>query len=911
MSSVKKKRAIKEITSNLQVLDAAEFEYLGHLLVRTLEGEALAHHGLTLEGKPTGYSVDSISYNRDTVGEYSTNAKYFKEDFNKIKSDANHAKTEAPNLRSLYLLSNRVCSKPTQKKALREAQSQCPNLNPSNIHLLGAHEIAAEIYEEFILNESTSTNYVADILPAVGRLRQVEVFEYLPRATCPTFARDERRYQTIDEIIGENDVVVISGLSGTGKTQAVADWLHDNREDFHGALWIQGRTVPENHNFRSVNVSRYGTKVNLTHRLSQPKGILVVDDYTGDISSLVASLRSLQGPDSKTVITTQRDQGGQWASVTLDTVSDETAVNILGVEDDDPGLSNIFRLSRKSPLLLEILRGLMETEGISLNALADELEQNLGNFEDPSGELIAERLLGRHQKSIKNELAYLKWVNKQSVEQELIREMIGSTGIIKLRRRHVTSTGPTGRIEIHDIVLNCLTELNLPDVDEPARDRFWSYVAKHSIDPGRHHITVLHQFSRLIEEKMQQPPTLGLEAYAYLQLEKSTQTPDIVGELAHSNPPDHTDNWYSIAAWIEARESWRWMGNLQQSEKKAWNNESAQHLLEIRQHLSNDEIEALVVHHAGKFKKAAKDMHEAEKLFQKALNLDNEFHQAKLQLVRLYRKTNKTEKAYTLLEELLETAWDGVMPITVTLAAFAETGAYPDLIQRFILEPTEDFKDLLRSAIVEGFSQPIETLAAVARALEFRDPKMVLQLSDIFDPPSDSEIDSYKAERWARLYTVVAACRKKLSQERWRRDGELASEYYDRINSKNDYVCTRYARCLLLLEQYERSLKVLSEVSGVFADRIRGKAYLGMKDIERAKKTAEQAYTASQSKPDRYRWGFAELKAEVLDAEEDPKCLVYYDEALNLLPDGNEYTYERLTAKVEKVREKYDNKKQS
>ena len=72
-----KKRIIKGLIEEINCLDAAGIELVGHSYISLRENQTLIHHGLNKDYMPSGYTVDTFSDNSSIVGEYSAEKSYF------------------------------------------------------------------------------------------------------------------------------------------------------------------------------------------------------------------------------------------------------------------------------------------------------------------------------------------------------------------------------------------------------------------------------------------------------------------------------------------------------------------------------------------------------------------------------------------------------------------------------------------------------------------------------------------------------------------------------------------------------------------------------------------------------------------------------------------------------------------
>lgn len=94
---------VERLVQEIERLNNVEFERLGYILADILSGKRLHHRGLTPNGQPRGYTVDSYSDDGSIVGEYSIDKDYFS-NLKKPEKDIRHVLNEFPQVKNIYLL---------------------------------------------------------------------------------------------------------------------------------------------------------------------------------------------------------------------------------------------------------------------------------------------------------------------------------------------------------------------------------------------------------------------------------------------------------------------------------------------------------------------------------------------------------------------------------------------------------------------------------------------------------------------------------------------------------------------------------------------------------------------------------------------------------------------------------------
>ncbi len=880
-SDLSKRVALQDVMSELALLSASELEVVGHCVVCAIEGEPMAHRGLSTNNNPSGYTVDTFSHNRVVAAEYSTESDYFESGFSKLKKDAKHVQEQLNAVSRVYFVSNRECGNSKLESAHQVVRKELVEILPQDITILSVRELADEIIKRFVFTGSQLLLQLADILPSIRRQRDLHVFELAVPTLPKAYVRDEQRYRSLSERTGEEQICVIFGLSGEGKTLAVADWVRANADDFDHVLWINGADVPKPMNFEAVPVARYGSKVNLASRLSDARALLVVDDYDGSIEELVCSVKQHLRSDSRLLITTQREGSSDDSSILYHGVSDTTAAEILGLEVGDELCRMMFEKCSNLPLALGLVKSLRD-EGLKKHQIMSVLN-DLPHVEDSSGQLITQRLMSKHVPSLGRELAALRILGGGIYESALL-DFVWLSPIRrrKLEKRAMLVRDGVDQFKLHNLVWSTLDHIDLPD-DNTTEDLFWKYAAENMVVEPRHFRVTLELQRELILRCVPDPPQPNIQALAYLKLDEGINDLKFIKHLAlHSEP---ILEWFAVAAWIEALE-WNVRRSPDTKEKSA--SDAAKRLANVE--ADDEAIRALILHHQGKFLKLARRPQEAYAMFESVLEIDPRFYQAHLALARIDRREERKESAISHLESILEASRDisATIGVSVVLAAYAETASYPNLQEKYIKDDPEPFFELYDRSNVEGFDQPLRTLIAVGRALEYNAPHTMLKFAKRVPLPVVSEVLSERAAGdWGELFLILAACSERVGElQKGNAFAENAATLLARGPS-NSFFATRAAKAYLLCGQPDSALVVLSDYEDEFALFYKAQAQFGLKQNQDALMLISQAITLAEEKshPDRYLWDFLRWRGKIEEEMRKKNCVNSYRRAIELCPN--------------------------
>jgi hypothetical protein len=125
-----------------------------------------------------------------------------------------------------------------------------------------------------------------------------------------------------------NHVCLLSGLSGSGKTQAAIDYLKHEGKNYENYLWITGSDWKQDTSLSSIQRARGGVAVNVAGIFNGYKTLLVIDSLERELieNSLDDLSKGLE-LGGRVLVTSQLNPASK-SVLHMPTVSAETAAAI-------------------------------------------------------------------------------------------------------------------------------------------------------------------------------------------------------------------------------------------------------------------------------------------------------------------------------------------------------------------------------------------------------------------------------------------------------------------------------------------------------------------------------------------------------------------------------------------------------
>jgi len=885
LNTVFRKTAIKKIIPNLESLNASEFEHVCHKLVCIIENQQLIHRGLNTEGKPVGYTVDTFNSHRDIVAEYGTESGYFDEPFSKISSDTKHACTHASDLSKIYLFSNQKCPNSKWEEVVRKVKDTIRNeLGPERAEkiikeIYDSERIANEVYE-IILKRSALYEQFSEFIPSLEIIWQDFQFAYNIPPLPHDYVSSLKHESALQSLIETDDIVIISGISGIGKSYIAINYVNRNKTRYDNIVWLYGDDIPESGSFTSLSAKRLGISFNLSNKFNSTKSLLIIDSWEKNLS--LVDFQEFQKGFSiggKIIVTSQKTPSSDFKTLVLKNTEHDIANSILtfGMQTqdvDENAVETIIKNSGGHPLLMALIRGVIQDGDAEWSELSSDASVWL-QIEDNREKTILDRLLSEHNKNIKTELDILSWLKIKDIDSALAKHMFGIAGLRKLKRRSLLQDQSHGMLKLHDLTFLCVQSLN-KDEDGKIIDKFLKFFEERIEIADFHFQRSLHICKSKIKCLANSVPTQpDLIHYLYFLLEINEIDTEVLNKIAESNLADHINSKISINAIIEAREKILFKSRSQGSDENQYDQTTISEINSILETTNlDDNVAHILLHHQGKCYRRVSNHKMSVVAFEAALKYDSNANHTRLQIARFYQRENPAKSAYHL-DRIIKNYINDPKSVatTVLLASIIEIFRLRDGYGTF-LKKIDNLKKLIIEIVgqaqAEGFSQPYEVVASLGRNIYYTDPEFVL---DLYNSTNIHDIDisdkNVKHFDVAECIKNVGKASAQINHPRFNPSElyKLAMKYYSKVNTDNHFRLTMMAEGALLAQQPEISIKHLKKIPmekwNCHIHHRMAQALEAKGDLDNALFEIEKSI--STCKDQKYLSAFYDRKAEILN----------------------------------------------
>jgi hypothetical protein len=703
--------------------------------------------------------VDTVSDDGRIVAEYSDADNYFDRLMTKAERDLRNALDRKPLAREIFLLSGSR-KRPQIAQEFEGKVRKWPDMNGKTLHLWGAEEIATKLIEELIFSD-TVVQRLAPYLPELQRIRDEEAISRLvPAPDRRRIARPEVDAE-ISRRLSEFPVVTISGIGGLGKSAAAAAYAADHENDYDLPIWLDAGEVRRPEDLKALPLVRGGETRNVMTLLRTRACLLVIDDAGPDFPA--QKLADLCGPRSRIIITQRLAQLGSYLLPMLSRQDAKSLLDNEGATCPAADFETIWSSVGGHPLSLGLI-GAAVRQGATWQEIGLDCRA-VGELEH-RGERLADQLLGRFRPTLERELSIFVWADQPNCGQDFLEHIVQPLGIRKLRSHGLTATDRSGVIRLHDVVFAALgCDWCSPERTASLDAAFESYLLAVAKEPGLRLWTI----ARLLRPKLEKLVAEGDRSAAFryallLAWDTAEVQPKLIGDpvadadALAGRPPGPL----AVITIIEAIEQLFFYDKLE-------GDDIAKARLQIRipafdklaalPNLTDRQI-AEIQHHKGKALKRLGDLHTAADLFERVLSGPSPLHEARLQLIDIYRTDpSKVNRVVDLVDQILglcvakqEVTYSVLLGVIERLP-WGSGSWRAKLIRRHA--------EIIERTIVEaanvGVQQAFTAFAALGRYLSTEEPAMFQRiLGNLPEPaPENLQTDSDRFS-WAEIYSEAA-----------------------------------------------------------------------------------------------------------------------------------------------------------
>ena len=921
----------EKVLEDLAQLNGSEFEQLSYYISSHYVKKYIQGRGLTLEGHPVGYTLDAYSDDLKECIECSVEKDYFR-DFSKpntgtgtkVAGDIDHIFDRVKNPECVILFSNQVCTQ-SQGMNLGNYINRIEKDKHVEISWFDGQKISEYIIKD-CLQDNLFIQKIQDYLPVLGEIQML----LTNNARMPVLPDNYAVHDNLEALkkqLYRNRCLYIYGISGIGKSMLAIELAEAIQSEFDTLYYVDGTKINSSADLEAVELFGTTGKINIVGNIKRSGTLLIIDDLKADYDRVADELLECCNSGSCVILTSQTDINNKGICYKMNFPTEEQSRIILEYQTVSCPKKVIEIIKEKTnyhPLLLTLINQMAQEEQ-NWTFVEDELK-HCPDFETDSGVRVCEHLLRHYLPVLQNEFEVINWLDCQYMNKDLLKKMVGNSGLRKLKRRALIYEASAYSLKVHDIIFSCIKEVT--EGRKQYQEEFLEFFGQYIGNKNASYHQAIHLHQERILKIIEQEKKPGIALYLYLNIWPN-DAHGIVSEIKMDTYMAETYEYrdedlyalYSVVQLIEClyrkyKGSWE--------ERKTYAKTQIGSFLKLM-HIKNapDEFITYVKHHLGKLYVYIGD-DTAISIFRELLEKQPEKYEAKLQLGKLYRKDkDKREQGERLLCEIIDAYAEGKeLGMTLVLAAYEEIKNTKDekLKQTYFVDKYDDFASAVQTMALEKFDQPYRVLAGASRIYTYNHPEYLQKLVESIPFPSVREIDRKYAFAIAETYKEYG---KSLL---WETPGvednlkaakvyfEQAEVFYNACgNGKIPYNLISHAENLNKLGQYEKAAELLRDDTRFMDERNKpfreyryAEALYGLGEEQYKEALVHINNALASENIDKYRSAFEEQKAKILYGidpfQEDWKKV--YEHAIAIADDkyrkALQVRYEKLCNDVKK-----------
>ncbi len=736
-----KQRIIKDLIAEIECIDATHLELVGHKIISGHLKKRMIHHGINKDYKPSSYTVDSFTDDSSIITEYSTDKSYFKDTskkhevipfFEKIANDIEHAV-------------NHFSPQKPEKIYLITSQTEPPSFrNDFNKTLIAQkysdivviydnRELAKFIYEQS-KEYADFASFYKQFFP--GFSQNFDNYEYYGKipSFCHKHVSDGKSLNDIKVHLENNNICVICGLSGSGKTQMAIDYIHNEKNSYENYLWISGEDLKKDIPLSSIQRTRGGSPINIVGLFNSSKTILVIDNLNRVIieSDLVELTKGFSN-GGKVVITSQISKKDN-IYLAIPELSENVAYQIIGEKPEEASLQckKVIKLCKCLPLVLSTIRNLVE-EGVNREELYCEILKHPNDISDNSGKSIMGSILNKLEPGSLQALKKIANSGSTIHDSDFLSFYIGLINRSNLQRLSILLPASIpGCLKIHDLVNAALKEESNTRVVSEALEE---YIEKNNASMSPSVIRQIHFCYEVLyrEYSSNANKKLNWLTYSLLQVEGNKKT--AIQETLYNESIQENMELSAIRCIIDSKEAHSYIID-NKKEREKYYRECIDEYYNAKQKTEKEELKKEFLHHLGKTYRRCGLQKESLDCFLELLSMDQNMHAAYLQIAHLGSQFDSEKKYKYEGEKYLKKLLDFILedyssvPLRVSLASFARLRSYKNLHKEIssVSEQVEKIANIIAFSSFEGFGQFYEAFVAFTSMFGYHHSSICIKL---------------------------------------------------------------------------------------------------------------------------------------------------------------------------------------
>lgn len=706
---------IYKLIEELKTLNANDFEKIGNYFLGIYTGREFINAGLNTNGKPVGYTVDSITFDSCLLAEYSTEIDYFSDkNYKKIKKDIDHARAfeGKGSVEKIYLISSQ--QEPTSFRKIFN-QTDLFKENQDILEIIDARILATHIFEQSVLQTSCRDFYSDFLSDFKKACEQYIEFGAVPEI-CDNYIEDNNIKNSIDKFFEKKDYCILYGLSGSGKTQLAKDYINSRKDNFDNYLWVDGRTITKDSSLKDIKGERIGAKINIVGTFNQYKTLLVIDNIAFCLESSFFDCMAQGFSLGGRVLVTSQLKSHTDNNFSMPKFSPETLLQILG--DSSPLAKELIK-HIYLPVILATVNNIVKQSYTTYDSVISDIMENPQEVKDADGKSILKKILLKVDDS-----KYLEQICNTGIyrfDSNLLKKYIGILNFINLDKMALIQNDSISNIsQIHDFIFECMKTAD-KQVD------FFKFLSS-ELDKaeGSMSDSLLRQV-HLCYSQLEKYCLTNTDlknnwlTYALLQVETDDS---IIAEKIYEAEPYIDMPLGAMRSLIDAKEAVSFKKGTKTDIKNF-----LERCIELFDGKKN--YKKFLYHHLGKYYRREKEIEKAVCYFKNAIEIDNQFYPSYAQIVKSEREERNKEEgekaAKYLINKIKEKA---IIPLRISLALLSDLRSYRNIHSVFNTdtEVINSFKEILFRASFDQMYQYYEAMASFISIFGYTQQDVCLEL---------------------------------------------------------------------------------------------------------------------------------------------------------------------------------------
>lgn len=645
---------------------------------------------------------------------------------------------------------------------------------------------------------------------------------------CEHHVHDPRAYSLLEKHFENgHSIGILSGASGSGKTQALIDYVNRSAQKFDNQLWLNGDDWLDGYALIDIHRTRGGKLINVVGTFNSSKTVLVVDSIERILKD--SDFRDMQegfALGGIVILSSQLSDPNNELYLSKPNIPMQQAIEILGENPENiSGVCNEFlKACSFSPLILALARKVISEEKYNKDEFYRDVLNMPGEMMNDQGKPIISGILSKVTPST---LIALKKIANSKLnfhDSDFLRFFIKPLPLDNLQRLSIlVKTNTPGILRLHDLVAIAVRER---DEQECMVNAISDYVDMFSGEMTPSILRQVHLAKKQIRNEVENNHNGKVDwlTYSLLQIEDSYKK--IIHDELYNRELTSDLSLAEVMCIIDSKESFSYSID-QDSRTDYYENCAREYELALNIYQC-DEIKAELIHHRGKALRRCGKHEQSLECFEELLKLKPNWHAIHGQIAHLgsqYKASSRVKDAgelsiKVLVKDILSDS--SVVPLRVSLAAIARIRSYYSVGSEISKSPDQVKKlaDLITMSSMEGLDQFYEAFVSFTSIFSYHHSDCCIYLAESIPDMLELPPEFVSKKQWVSACEALA----NISDAAIRQSREMISKrlsdaslrFADKLVSRakiKSFDARAVAKSYIISAKYGEALSVLSKVS--------------------------------------------------------------------------------------------------